>query len=511
MKNINRALISVSDKTNLDTLIEYLSKASIEIISTGGTAKYIKEKIGKVTEIDEYTGYPEILGGRVKTLNPAVHGGILAKRSDKNHLDEMAANNIKSIDLVVVNLYPFEQTVAGEHKFEEAIEKIDIGGPTMIRAAAKNFNDVTIITDPEDYQGLINELSTNNNQTSLEYRKSTAIKAFNRTRNYDNAICDWFDNNNNLNLKGTLKNKLRYGENPHQNAEIYITDNSGLVGAKQIQGKELSYNNLNDGDAAYNIARDFVEPVAAIVKHANPCGVAIGANITEAFNKALNCDPTSSFGGIVALNQELDLPTAEAISKIFFEVIIAPSITQEAKELLAKKANLRVLLIEDFYKNTNSRSLKSINGGILVQDKDNKIVTKEDLKLVTKTKATNEQIEEMLFAYKIVKHVKSNAVLFSCDKSIIAVGAGQMSRVDAAKIASSRLAEYKTRNTINADNLVFASDAFFPFPDGLIIGMEAGARAVIQPGGSIRDEEVITAADQHNVPMVITGFRHFNH
>ncbi|MBT4921925.1 MAG: bifunctional phosphoribosylaminoimidazolecarboxamide formyltransferase/IMP cyclohydrolase [Rickettsiales bacterium] len=511
MKNITRALISVSDKSNLDNLIEYLTKASIEIISTGGTAKYIKEKIGKVTEIDDYTGYPEILGGRVKTLNPAVHGGILAKRSDKQHILEMVQNNIKAIDLVIVNLYPFEETVSGEHKFEDAIEKIDVGGPTMIRAAAKNFNDVTIITDPIDYQGLIDELKGNNNHTSFEYRKSAAIKAFNRTRSYDSAICDWFDDNNNLNLRAPLKTKLRYGENPHQKAELYITDNSGLVGAIQLQGKELSYNNLNDGDAAYKIARDFEEPFVAIVKHANPCGASAAEDITTAFRKALSCDPISSFGGIVALNREVTLVTAEALSKIFFEVIIAPSITQEAQELLGKKKNLRILLIKDFYKNINARKLKSITGGVLIQDEDSKSTLKENLTLATKTKATEVQILELIFAYKMVKHVKSNAVLFSCDKTIIAIGAGQMSRVDAAKIASDKLTKYRSEHEINSDNLVFASDAFFPFPDGLIIGIEAGAKAVIQPGGSMRDEEVVQAANERNIPMMLTGFRHFNH
>ncbi|MBT4989462.1 MAG: bifunctional phosphoribosylaminoimidazolecarboxamide formyltransferase/IMP cyclohydrolase [Rickettsiales bacterium] len=511
MKNITRALISVSDKSNLDDLIKYLSDESIEIISTGGTAKYIKENIGKVTEIDDYTGYPEILGGRVKTLNPAVHGGILANRSDEQHCKDMNENKISPIDLVVVNLYPFENTVAGEHKFSEAIEKIDVGGPTMIRAAAKNFNDVTVITDPSDYQSLISELKENNNHTSYEYRKNSAIKAFKRTQSYDSAICNWFDKDNNLSVNAKLDKKLRYGENPHQQAELYKEDSKGIVGAKQLQGKELSYNNLNDGDAAYKIAKEFTEPFACVVKHANPCGAAIGVNICDAFTKALNCDPISSFGGIVALNRDIDKNTAKELAKIFFEVIITTGIDEEAKEILAKKKNLRVLVIENFFQDLNSRKIKSISGGLLVQDEDFKDTKTEDLNFVTNTKPTDVQISELIFANKIIKHVKSNAIIFTHNKAAIAIGAGQMSRVDAAQIASEKLLKYKQKEKIDNNNLVMASDAFFPFADGLEIGIRAGITAVIQPGGSIKDDEVIAKANEYNIAMAVTGSRHFSH
>ena len=511
MRKIKKALISVSDKTELHKIITYLDQNNIDIISTGGTAKYIKDTIGKVTEIEDYTGYPEILGGRVKTLNPMVHGGILAKRSDRKHDEELKANNINHIDLVIVNLYPFEKTIANDDDFNKAIENIDVGGPTMIRAAAKNFNDVTVITDPSDYEILIEELSKNNNHTNYEYRKTAAIKAFNRTQKYDKAIYNWFSEKDSLQIPNKLRQKLRYGENPHQNAELYETDGLGLVNAKQLQGKELSYNNFNDGDTAYKIVKEFEEPIVAIIKHANPCGIAAGENILDAFNKAYNCDQTSSFGGVVALNQTIDKETAIAMSKIFFEVIIAPSLTEEAAEILAKKKNLRVLIIDDFFKASSQRKIKSITGGLLVQDEDINELNSKDLKLVTEKNATNEQTNEMLFAFKIIKHVKSNAVLFSNDKTIIAIGAGQMSRVDAANLAKEKLNIYLKNNQIDKDKLVFASDAFFPFADGLVIAAEAGAKAVIQPGGSIRDDEVIQAANKYNISMVFTGIRHFAH
>jgi phosphoribosylaminoimidazolecarboxamide formyltransferase/IMP cyclohydrolase len=423
----------------------------------------------------------------------------------------MSANQIAPIDLVVVNLYPFEKTVAVDHTFDEAIEKIDVGGPTMIRAAAKNFNDVTIITDPSDYQNLINELKTNNNQTSYEFRKNVAIKAFRRTQNYDNAIYNWFAKSENLSIKAELEQELRYGENPHQKAQLYKTDNSGIVGAKQLQGKELSYNNLNDGDAAYKIAKEFQEPFVCIVKHANPCGAAIGDDIADAFTKALNCDPVSSFGGIVALNRDIDQKTAEKLSKIFFEVIITTGITDEAQAILAKKKNLRILIIENFFQELNSRKIKSISGGLLVQDEDFKDTTKDDLNFVSNRKASNEQIAELIFANKIIKHVKSNAIIFTHNKAAIAIGAGQMSRVDAAKIASEKLSKYKEENTIDNEKLVMASDAFFPFADGLEIGIKAGITAVIQPGGSVRDDEVIAKANEYNIAMAVTGSRHFSH
>jgi len=517
MTKINRALISVSDKTGLDKIVEYLDQNQIEIISTGGTCKKIQEITQNVIEISDYTGFPEIMNGRVKTLNPFIHGGVLANRDMDSHQADMANNNIKPIDLIIVNLYPFEEVVSRGAEFNEAIENIDVGGPTMVRAAAKNHKHVVIITDPSDYDTLIEELKNNNNETSQEFRKKMAIKAFAKTAKYDTAIHDWFqsvDNGNggeDLSVKASLKQELRYGENPHQQAKLYKTSNSGIVGAEQIQGKELSFNNINDADNAYSLIKEFKEPAAAIIKHANPCGVAVGDNLHQAFTKALSCDPVSSFGGIIALNRVLDRETAEAIKPTFFEVIIAPEISEEAKELLATKKNMRILLQQDLEQSNNVR-IQTVSGGLLVQDQDIKSIEESDLKVVTKRAPTDAELASLLFSFKAVKHVRSNAVLFAKDQMTTGIGAGQMSRVDSVRIATLKLEDYCKENAgFSKDGMVLASDAFFPFPDGLELAAKAGATAIIQPGGSIRDDEVIAKADELGVAMVFTGVRHFKH
>lgn len=511
MRKIKRALISVSNKDNLTDLVRILDKHNVEIVSTGGTAKLIKETIGKVVEVADFTGSPEILGGRVKTLNPKVHGGILAERSNEKQQAELRENAIEEIDLVVVNLYPFEETVSRPHTEKEAIEKIDIGGPTMIRAAAKNFYDVAVLTDAADYADFIAEFEENKGATSLDFRRTLSSKAFSRTRNYDIAISQWFAReDDDYVVLGKLQQRLRYGENPHQQAELYKTANIGVTSARQIQGKELSYNNINDADAAFKIAREIEEPAVAIIKHANPCGVAQAGDINKAYLDALSCDPISSFGGIVALNREIDADTASEIKKMFYEVIIAPSITAEAAAILESKKNMRVLLM-DFSADVKARKSKSVLGGLLVQDEDIKTLDVDGLKKVTEKSANKEQVKNMVFAWKVIKHVKSNAVLYALDNKIISIGAGQMSRVDAVRVANMKLEDFKKNNNVNADNLVLASDAFFPFPDGLELAIEAGASAVIQPGGSVKDDLVIEAANKGGISMYFTGFRHFNH
>jgi phosphoribosylaminoimidazolecarboxamide formyltransferase/IMP cyclohydrolase len=514
-KKIARALISVSDKSNLQEIVSYLEKNNVEIISTGGTYKAISKISENVIEISDYTGCPEMLGGRVKTLNPKIHGGVLASRSEESHLADMAANDIKPIDLVIVNLYPFEEVVERGAEFSEAIENIDVGGPTMIRAAAKNHKDVVVVTDPSDYSVLIAEMEGNDNATSGEFRKEMAIKAFARTATYDTAIHEWFaveqeENLGNLQINAKVKQQLRYGENPHQAATLFQVSDNGIVGAKQIQGKELSYNNINDADAAYELINEFKEPAAAIIKHANPCGVATGANICEAYQKALAGDPISSFGGIIALNGELDAETATIIKKTFFEVIITPTISNEAREILSSKKNMRIL-IKGESSDVKQQKILSVSGGILVQDIDDKIVTKADLTFVTKRKPTEAELSSMLFGFKLVKHVKSNAIIYVDDNRSVGIGAGQMSRVDSVRVATMKFNDFKQEKQFEPKGLVVASDAFFPFADGLILAAEAGVTAAIQPGGSIRDEEVIQAADERNIAMAFTGVRHFRH
>jgi len=516
MTKVKKALISVSDKDNLEKIISYLDKNQIQIISTGGTCKKIQEMTDNVVEVSKYTGFPEIMNGRVKTLNPYIHGGILANRNNPQHKTDLDDNNINTIDLIIVNLYPFEEVVSRGTTFNEAIENIDVGGPTMVRAAAKNHEHVVIITDPSDYDELIDELKNNDNQTSLEFRKKMAIKAFSRTASYDSAICNWFNaqengKKENLTINAPLKQTLRYGENPHQEAQLYTLNNSGIASAKQIQGKELSYNNIADSDSAFRLVSEFETPAAAIIKHANPCGVASSDDIINAFKKAISCDPVSSFGGIVAINRNLTKELAEIIKQTFFEVIITPSIDQDASEILSAKKNMRVLITESLGKSQNIE-IKSIKGGILVQSEDSLVITENDLETVTNRAPTTAELEDLLFSFKAIKHVRSNAILFAKDKMSVAIGAGQMSRVDSVRIASLKLEDFIAKNAeFNKDGLALASDAFFPFADGVELAAKAGVTAIIQPGGSIRDKEVIEKANQHNIAMVFTKIRHFKH
>jgi phosphoribosylaminoimidazolecarboxamide formyltransferase/IMP cyclohydrolase len=524
---VRRALISVSDKTGLVKLGEALAKLGVEVLSTGGSAAKLKEAGVKVVEVGDHTGFPEMMDGRVKTLHPKVHGGILARRDVASHTEAMAAHDIPPIDLVVVNLYPFEQTVAGGADFATCIENIDIGGPSLIRGAAKNHDFVTVIVDADDYDELLAELAANQGGTSLAFRRRLAAKAYARTGAYDTAIAAWFagelkqDWPQRMGFGGTLRQTLRYGENPHQNAAFYVTGENrpGIATAVQLQGKELSYNNLNDTDAAFELVAEFERPAIAIIKHANPCGVAEGASadtpLLEIYARALACDPVSAFGGIIALNRPLDAATAEEISKLFAEVIIAPDADRGARELLAKKKNLRVLLTRDMPDPAAPGiALKSVAGGYLVQNRDNGRLTEAQLKVVTKRAPTATELADLLFAFRVGKHVKSNAIVYAKGGATVGIGAGQMSRVD-----SSRIAALKSRDAATAAGAaepgtigsVVASDAFFPFPDGLLAAADAGATAVIQPGGSVRDADVIAAADERGLAMVFTGMRHFRH
>jgi len=518
---IKTALVSVSDKTGLEELVKCLRKHNIKIISTGGTAKFIEELGVSVSDISSVTNFPEMMDGRVKTLHPNVHGGLLAKRDDKNHKKAQEDHGIEDIDLLVVNLYPFEKTMNQQVNDETCVENIDIGGPAMLRSAAKNHQFVTVISNTTEYKNLINELDENKGSTTLEYRKNLAAQTFEITAYYDSLIRNWFYRNHQdfteyFISAGKLGTKLRYGENPHQYAAVFLSpDNkAGIPYAELVQGKELSYNNINDADAALQIIKEFdpqQEKVVAIIKHANPCGVACGNTLLNAYTKALECDSTSAFGGIVALNQTLDEETTNKITEIFTEVVIAPDVTPDAKKLLSKKTNLRLLIVKDMFNKKKMTSFKSIEGGILFQTNDNKTTTTEDLKIVTKIKPTNAQVEDMLFAFKICKYVKSNAIIYVKNKKTIGIGAGQMSRIDSAKIASQKNSLMTSSNENSLQGSVVASDAFFPFPDGLLVTIESGVNAVIQPGGSINDKDVIQAADEAKVAMVFTGTRHFKH
>ena len=517
---IKTALVSVSDKTGLEELVSCLTKHNIQIISTGGTAKFIKELGVTVNDVSSVTNFPEMMDGRVKTLHPNVHGGLLAKRDDVNHQKSQEDYGIQDIDLAVVNLYPFEETIHSGSDEETCIENIDIGGPAMLRSAAKNHKFVTVVTDIKDYSGLISELNENNGSTTLEFRKKLAAKTYTTTAHYDTLISNWFlKENNELKTNflspSKLSSKLRYGENPHQSAGIYKSSSqqSGIPYAELIQGKELSYNNINDADAALQLIKEFdlKESVIAIIKHANPCGVACGKSLVEAYEKALSCDTTSAFGGIIAVNQTLDEDTAKKIIEIFTEVIIAPNITDAAKTILRKKNNVRVLIVNNMHDSAINHSFKSIEGGILMQSNDNKETKDSDLKVVTKIQPTKEQVSDMLFAFKVCKHVKSNAIIYVKNKKTIGIGAGQMSRVDSAKIASQKNSEMEQNSENSLKDSIVASDAFFPFPDGLLVTISSGATAVIQPGGSIKDDEVIKAADDAGISMVFTGTRHFKH
>ncbi len=523
---VKRALLSVSDKTGLIELAQKLHDHGVELLSTGGTAKALRDAGLPVKDVSDITNFPEMMDGRVKTLHPMVHGGLLALRDNPDHVAAMQKHGIGNIDLLVVNLYPFEATVAAGADFETCIENIDIGGPAMIRAAAKNYGFVTVVVDVEDYEGIIAELDTHNGGTCPKFRKKLAQIAFARTAAYDAAVSTWMadaidrPNPRRRAIAGTLAQTLRYGENPHQTAAFYVdgTDRPGVATAKQHQGKELSYNNFNDTDAAFELVAEFDPadgPACAIIKHANPCGVARGATMIEAYKAAFNTDQVSPFGGIIALNQTLDGETAAEITKIFTEVVIAPDVTDEAKSIFAKKKNLRLLTtgsLPDVL--AAGRTWRKVAGGYLVQDRDNGHLTVDDLEVVTKRAPTGAELADLMFAWRIAKHVKSNAIIYVKDGATVGVGAGQMSRVDSTRIAARKaadMAEALGLADLPTKGSVVASDAFFPFADGLITAAEAGATAVIQPGGSMRDAEVIAAANDAGLAMVFTGMRHFRH
>jgi phosphoribosylaminoimidazolecarboxamide formyltransferase/IMP cyclohydrolase len=520
---IKRALISVSDKEGLETLGRFLAENGVEILSTGGSAAALTAAGVPVKEVGAHTGFPEIMDGRVKTLHPLVHGGILGRRNDSNHMAAMEQHGIAPIDLVVINLYPFEATVAGGGDFETCIENIDIGGPALIRAAAKNHESVTIVTDPADYDAVINAMRDNNGATSAGLRKQLAAAAYARTATYDSAIATWFAGQNDdalpsrYTFSGTRAQIMRYGENPHQSAAFYRTNDNrpGVATGEQLQGKELSYNNLNDTDAAFELVAEFEQPAVAIIKHANPCGVALGDTLEDAYAKALRCDPVSAFGGIIAVNRTLDAAAAEAMAAQFLEVIIAPDIDADARTMLAAKKNLRVLVTGAMPDpGAAGMAVKALAGGFLLQGRDAARVTAKDLTCATERAPTDQELADLLFAFAVCKHVKSNAIVYAKQGATVGVGAGQMSRVDSCRIAAQKsadAAEAAGEAEPLAQGSVVASDAFFPFADGLLTAAAAGVTAVIQPGGSIRDDEVIAAANEQNLAMMLTGIRHFRH
>ena len=525
MEKIARALLSVSDKTGLVDFAHGLSARGVELVSTGGTAKALREAGLKVIDVAEITQSPEMMDGRVKTLHPKIHGGLLAVRGKESHEQALKDHAIPKIDLLAVNLYPFESTAASGADFAACVDNIDIGGPALIRAGAKNHASVTVIVDPADYLRVLDEMEKNGGATTIEFRKELASKAFARTGAYDAAIGSWFaETMGNLTpphrvIAGTLVDALRYGENPHQWGAFYRTSDTrfGVATATQVQGKELSYNNLNDADAAYELVAEFdpnVTAAVAIIKHANPCGVAIAATLKQAYIKALRCDPESAFGGVIALNRSLDADAARAIVEIFTEVIIAPDASDEAKAIIAGKKNLRLLLAGGLSDpKASGLTFRSLSGGFLVQSRDSG-VAEADLKIVTKRTPTAPEMADMIFAFTVAKHVKSNAIVYAKEGATVGIGAGQMSRVDSARMAAwkgeqaTHAAGLKARLT---EGSVAASDAFFPFPDGLKVVVAAGATAVIQPGGAMRDAEVIAAADEAGLAMVFTGMRHFRH
>ncbi|MBU6339377.1 MAG: bifunctional phosphoribosylaminoimidazolecarboxamide formyltransferase/IMP cyclohydrolase [Rickettsiales bacterium] len=510
LQKINRCLISVSDKSGIVELAKYLVSKGVEIISTGGTSKLLTENNIKNKDISEFTGFPEMMDGRVKTLHPKVHGALLAVLDNKEHVAAAKEHGIESIDLLIINLYPFVATVAKTNDEEEIIENIDIGGPAMVRSASKNFAFKTVITDASQYQNLIAEIDNNNGATSFEFRKDMASAAFRNIADYDIAISNWF-NKTDLSIRADLKQSLRYGENSHQKAALYATTNAGVVGAKQLQGKELSYNNLNDSNAAYNLVLEFDQPACSIIKHANPCGVAVASSLIEAYKKALSSDPKSAFGGIVTLNGKIDEALASELSKMFFEVIIAKEIDEKAQAILATKKNLRVLIAD--FKKTVESEIKSISGGFLVQDSDQKIITKNDLELVTEKSLSEKEIEQLVFAMSVCKHVKSNAIVVVNDFQTVGIGAGQMSRVDSCEIACKKAAEFLDgENLVNkATNGFLASDAFFPFADNIEIASKYGIKGIIAPKGSIRDGEVIAKANDKGIALYFIETRHFKH
>jgi phosphoribosylaminoimidazolecarboxamide formyltransferase/IMP cyclohydrolase len=523
---IRRALISLSDKAGLHELAAGLARHGVEIVSTGGTAAKIRESGAEVRDISDLTGFPEMMDGRVKTLHPKVHGGLLGVRDNPEHAAAMAEHDIAPIDLVVVNLYPFLDTVMSGADRDTIIENIDIGGPSMVRSAAKNHAHVAIVTDPADYALLLEQLDANGG-TTLDFRKMLAAKAYALTASYDSSISQWFafaDQQERFPKTWTrasrLKMPLRYGENPHQQAALYLPTGPavrGVAQAEQVQGKELSYNNLNDANAALELAAEFrsADPTVVIVKHANPCGVATRATLVEAWNDALACDSVSAFGGIVATNRPLDAATAEAIVQIFTEVVVAPDADDGAKAVFATKKNLRLLLTGDLPDPARGgQTIAIIAGGILVQDRDNGIVSRDQLRCVTKRQPSDQEVRDCLFAWTVAKHVKSNAIVYAKDGVTAGIGAGQMNRRDSARIAAAKAIEAAETHGWPEPRTVgsaVASDAFFPFADGLLAAVEAGATAVIQPGGSIRDEDVIAAADEAGLAMLFTGMRHFRH
>ncbi|MFH4402761.1 bifunctional phosphoribosylaminoimidazolecarboxamide formyltransferase/IMP cyclohydrolase [Vibrio diabolicus] len=524
---IRRALISVSDKTGIVEFAQALAERGVDILSTGGTARLLAEQGIAVTEVSDYTGFPEMMDGRVKTLHPKVHGGVLGRRGQDD--DVMEKHGINPIDMVVVNLYPFAETVAKEGcTLADAVENIDIGGPTMVRSAAKNHKDVTIVVNAHDYDRVIAEMDANDKSLTLETRFDLAIAAFEHTAAYDGMIANYFgtmvpsygENKEGdeeskfprtFNQQFEKKQDMRYGENSHQAAAFYVEANpqeASVSTARQIQGKALSYNNIADTDAALECVKEFNEPACVIVKHANPCGVALGKDILEAYNRAYQTDPTSAFGGIIAFNQELDAKTASAIvERQFVEVIIAPSVSAEAIEVVAAKKNVRLLECGEWTTKTTDFDVKRVNGGLLVQDRDQGMVSLDDLKVVSKRQPTEEELKDALFCWKVAKYVKSNAIVYAKGDMTIGVGAGQMSRVYSAKIAGIKAAD----EGLEVAGSVMASDAFFPFRDGIDAAAEAGIKCVIQPGGSMRDDEVIAAADEHGMAMIFTGMRHFRH
>ena len=529
-RKISRALLSVSDKTGLIEFARGLASHGVALISTGGTAKALRDAGLEVQDVSDVTHFPEMMDGRVKTLHPNVHGGLLALRDKHDHAAAMKTHGIAGIDLLVCNLYPFEATVKRGADFETTIENIDIGGPAMTRSAAKNHEWVTVVVDVADYPAVLDEMAAHGGATTLKLRRTLAQRAFARTATYDAAVSNWFAGElakdgetappRRRALGGFLRQPLRYGENPHQHAAFYVDGSTrpGVASARQLQGKELSYNNINDTDAAYELVAEFdpkAAPACAIIKHANPCGVAVGKTLKDAYLAALVCDPQSAFGGVIAFNSKLDGATAEEISKIFTEVIIAPDADEDAKKILVAKKNLRLLVaggLPDPLAPT--LTYRSVAGGFLVQTRDNGRVTREKLKVVTKRQPSEQEVKDLLFAFTVGKHVKSNAIIYAKDGSTAGIGAGQMSRVDSARIAAlkakdaAKAAGWPQPRTIGSSA---ASEAFFPFPDGLLAVAEAGATAVIQPGGSLNDQKVIDAADEAGLAMVFTGMRHFRH
>ncbi|MBS0235083.1 MAG: bifunctional phosphoribosylaminoimidazolecarboxamide formyltransferase/IMP cyclohydrolase [Proteobacteria bacterium] len=524
-QRIRRALLSVSDKTGLIAFASALKARGIELVSTGGTAAALKVANLDVMDVSELTGFPEMMDGRVKTLHPKVHGGLLAIRGNDVHEAAAREHGILPIDLLVVNLYPFEATVAKGAAYDDCVENIDVGGPAMIRGAAKNHDSVTVVVEPSDYDLVLAEITANDGATTLPLRKALAAKAFARTAAYDAAISNWFARELGTSapewraVGGHLSQELRYGENAHQTAALYLSAEPriGVATAKQLQGKELSYNNINDTDAAFELVSEFdpQRPAVAIIKHANPCGVAVKSSLAEAYRQALACDPVSAFGGIIALNQVIDAETAKEMTKIFTEVVIAPNATDEAKAIFAAKKNLRLLVTGGL---ADSRApglnFRSVAGGFLVQSRDASNADDLDLKVVTKRTPTDAELKDLRFAFKVAKHVKSNAIVYAKNEATVGVGAGQMSRVESSRIAAWKAAEAAKALGLDESltiGSVVASDAFFPFPDGLITAAEAGITAVIQPGGAMRDEDVIKAADERGLAMVFTGVRHFRH